>query len=497
MKKYLFYIILVLLFSSCKKFLDVQPESDVAKEQLFSTEEGFKEALNGVYTKCASAALYGGNLTFSNLDIMAQNYTFTDVNHQVIASFQYKNNILKDKNSAIWSAAYSAIGNCNEILQVIDKQKGLFTANNYAIIKGESLALRAYLHFDVLRMFANSYKTNPAGTGIPYVTTVGIKSTPFLSVTDALNMAITDLREAKTLLSNTDPILSAGYIVGYPNKTYPDNFTGKKQTENSNSSLFLQNRRHRLNYFAICGELARAYLYKGDYANSLTNANEVINSEKFPWTDKVDAFNNNSQQRDKIFYKELLFAWFAPKANDKDMLTNLYTKVNVAEYQPTPLQLDNIYEKNTIGAEDWRYRQWFLTATDVTPNRSYLIKYTTNSTPLINLHPLMAPALRLGEMYYIAAEATYDADPVKAIGYLNTMRIHRGIIDLLPTNLPKTSFTTELVKEYRKETYGESQVFFTYKRLNLDLIASSGQIYPASNNIFVFPLPDDELAYNH
>jgi hypothetical protein len=494
MKKYLFYITLVLVFSSCKKFLDVQPESDVTKEQLFTTEEGFKEALNGVYTKCSEGGLYGGNLTFSNLDIMAQNYTFTDATFQKVASFQYKDNVLKDKNSQIWSAAYSAIGNCNEILQKIDDQKGIFSGGNYSIIKGEALALRAYLHFDLLRMYANSYKDNPAGRGIPYVTTVGIKSTLFSSVDSALKLAIKDLSDAKNLLGIADPIHTAGYIVGYPNKVYPDNFTGKKQTENSGGALFLQNRRHRLNYFAVCAELARAYLYKGDYTNSLVNANEVINAEKFPWTEKEDAFSGNAEQRDRIFYKELIFGWFVPNSNT--MLGDLFTKTGVAAYQPTPLQLDNIYEKSTIGAEDWRYRQWFLTATDVTPNRSYLIKYTRNSTPLINLHPLMAPALRLSEMYYIAAEATYDIDPAKAIGYLNTMRIHRGIIDLLPITLGKTAFTNELVKEYRKETYGESQVFFTYKRLNLDLIASSGQIYPASNNIFVFPVPDDELAYN-
>jgi hypothetical protein len=86
------------MFTSCKKFLDVQPESDVDKEQLFSTEDGFEEALNGVYSRCTKADLYAGNLTFSNLDIMAQNYSFSNTDFQKIASFQYKS-ILKDKNS--------------------------------------------------------------------------------------------------------------------------------------------------------------------------------------------------------------------------------------------------------------------------------------------------------------------------------------------------------------------------------------------------------------
>ena len=496
MKKYIYIILPLLLFaSSCKKFLDVQPESDVTKEQLFSTEEGFKEALNGVYTRCAEGNLYGGNLTFSNLDIMVQNYSFSNADYLKIASFQYKENILKDKNSTIWSAAYDAIGNCNEILAHIEQQKKLFSAGNYEIIKGEALALRAYLHFDLLRMFASAYQKSPDSRGIPYVTTAGIIKTPFSTVRETSGKIIADLQEAKALLQTVDPIVSSGYVIGYPNKVYPNNFTGKKQNENSSGTLFLQNRRHRMNYYAVVAELARVYLYAGDYTNSLIQANLVIDAARFPWTEKEDAFNNNVEQRDRIFYKELIFTWYVPKAND--MLINLYTKPLVADYQPTPLQLDNIYEKSTVGAEDWRYRQWFQTVTDISPNRSYLIKYTTNSAPLNNLHPLVAPAIRLSEMYYIAAEATYDKDPAKAIGLLNTIRTQRGIIDALPLSLSKTAFINALVKECRKEFYGESQIFFMYKRLNLDIVAASGQLYPASDNIFVFPVPEDELTYNN
>jgi hypothetical protein len=109
----------------------------------------------------------------------------------------------------------------------------------------------------------------------------------------------------------------------------------------------------------------------------------------------------------------------------------------------------------------------------------------------------MAPSFRLAEAYYIAAEASYDSNPTKAIEYLNTVRTHRGIIDLLPNTLGKSAFMNELVKEARKEFYGESQIFYMYKRLNLDIVAASGQIYPASNSIYVFPIPDDETAYNN
>src|SRR5690554_6845441 len=135
MKNLLYTIPLCILLASCSKLLDVQPESEVSKDQLFLAEEGFKEALNGVYTYASSQDLYGGNLTFSNLDIMAQNYEFTDLRYQKVASFQFNDPELIAKNHAIWTAAYKAINNSNAILEVIDERKELFTDQNFGIIK--------------------------------------------------------------------------------------------------------------------------------------------------------------------------------------------------------------------------------------------------------------------------------------------------------------------------------------------------------------------------
>ncbi|RZL15343.1 MAG: RagB/SusD family nutrient uptake outer membrane protein, partial [Pedobacter sp.] len=307
MKLYLYIIIIVLACSSCKKFLDVQPESDVTKEELFKTEEGFKEALNGVYNLCSEQRLYGGNLTFSNLDIMAQNYEFTDLNKRKIQAFDFTDGQFIAKSDDIWAAAYKAIGNINSILEAVETNKAVLFDNNYELIKGEALALRAYLHFDLLRMFAPSYLNNPNAQAIPYVTIVSIKSTPFSTVTEVLNKVIADLQEAKLLLNGADPILLPSYIVGYPEKFYPGGFPeARKSTETASGTLFLQNRRHRMNYYSACGTLARVYLYKGDHVNSLANANLVIDSKKFPWTQQEDFFNSNVQQRDKIFYPEII-----------------------------------------------------------------------------------------------------------------------------------------------------------------------------------------------
>lgn len=487
MKKYLAIILLLVIGTSCKKFLDVQPKSEVTKEQLFSTEEGFKEALNGAYTNLASTNLYGGNLTFSNLDIMAQNYQFTRVDFQGIAAFKFSEQYYVDKISAIWTFAYQGIGNVNQILEVIDQKKEVFRDKNYEIVKGEALALRAYLHFDLLRMFGPSFKNNPAYKTMPYVTTVSTKTTPYSTVSEVLDKALADLNEAKALLKTADPILSASYVVGYPEAA--------KATELKSSSLFLQNRRHRMNYFAACGELARVYLYKGDTQNALLNAKVVIDSQKFPWTLQEDFFSNDVATRDRIFYNELLFGWFIPKSQEQ--LEQLFSNNN-PDYSPTADQLNAIYDLGTVGADDWRYKQWFrIVKVAGNTDRYYLQKYLVNATPIKNLHPLMAPALRLSEIYLIAAEASFDTDPAKGVEYFNTFRVHRGIGRNLTTAISKADFISELEREYRKEFYGESQNFFMHKRLNLDIVTTSGFIYPASNQIFVFPLPVNEISYRN
>ncbi|HEX8607469.1 MAG TPA: RagB/SusD family nutrient uptake outer membrane protein, partial [Pedobacter sp.] len=456
MKKYLYIIAITLLVcSSCKKFLDVQPESDITKEQLFNTEDGFKEALNGVYNYCAGKDLYGDDLTFKNLELMAQNYAPGNVSYKNIQSFLYADAGVIGDNDGLWSHGYRAIGYCNAILEAIDAKKDVFSGRNYDLVKGEALTLRAYLHFDMLRLFAPSYKNNPAAKAIPYVTTVTINSTPFATTTEILDKIIADLTAAKALLKS-DPILSSGYVVGYPNKTYAGTVAEKdKATEVSSGDIFIQNRRHRMNYYAACGELARVYLYKEDFAKSLENADEVINAKKFPWTTKEDFFNPFSNQRDRIFYPELIAGWYIP--DSKKMLEEYFTQENAA-FSPLVSQKDIIFERGTVGADDWRWMMWF---TDVlssnSPSRAYLRKFGVNPDEVGNAHPLMAPAIRLSEMYYIAAEASFDTDKAKAITYFNTVREHRGIGDGLPASIDKTEFLDKLVAECRKEFFAEGQ----------------------------------------
>lgn len=487
MKKY--YILLIIVAAglvSCKKWLDVTPQSEIAQGVLFSTQAGFEEALNGVYSRCAQQDSYGREITCGFLDVMAQNYVITNLDPQAYRQtslYNYNDEFFIDRRDGVWKALYAAIANSNLILRHIEGKENLFTGREYELIKGEALALRAYLHFDLLRLFGPSYVNDPGALAIPYVTEFTNKITPMSTVRGVLDTLIMDLTAAKALLKVSDPILDAGYKVGYPLKDSSTEETG---------ALFLQNRRHRMNYYAVCGELARVYLYKGDKVNALANAQEVINSNKFPWTRQNDFLNPNDEKKDRILYRELLFAWYIP--NTSGALNTRFRDGESALFI-TSVEGQNLYETGGVGGEDFRFKQWFSEKSGGLGTRLQLEKYYRDGDA--NIHYQVAPALRLSEMYYIAAECTFDTDPVKAWGYFNDVRFHRGIGTTITDEPSKDVFLTELLKECRKEFYGEGQIFYMYKRLNRPVVGLSGASYPATNAMFVLPLPDDEIQFGN
>jgi hypothetical protein len=479
-------ILFLFSFSSCNEWLDVQPEASVSDDDLFNTEEGFYEALNGVYTRCAQADLYGGEFLVGLPEVMAQNYTnsvydYTD--YMKTSIFDYTDPTFKSKRDGIWKAAYHAIVNCNLILENVDDKKDMLDDGMYELIRGEALALRAYLHFDLLRFFAWSYQEGASRDAIPYVDSYSNKVTPISTVEEVINRVLTDLNEAKTLMAETDPILNAGYVVGYT--------SSEDATEEDNANLFLQNRRHRMNYYAVCGELARVYLYKGDHSQALANALEVIGSEKFPWTVPSDFLESDVTLKDRIMYNELVFGWYA-----EAQTTALYNRFSSAV---TGLYISydagrSLYEVGGVGAEDYRFKAWFTQVSGSDGTSFQIQKYMRDEDE--NRHDLMAPGIRLSEMYYIAAESIYGTNPSKAWEYFNTVRFNRGIGTSLDESSGAT-FITEILKEYRKEMYAEGQMFFAYKRLNRNIISQSNVVYPAGPAIYVIPLPEDEIEFGN
>ena len=60
--------------TSRSDWLDVKPKTNIEEEDLFKNKQGFKEALTGIYIKMCSTSLYGREMTYGFMDILAQRY---------------------------------------------------------------------------------------------------------------------------------------------------------------------------------------------------------------------------------------------------------------------------------------------------------------------------------------------------------------------------------------------------------------------------------------
>ena len=462
---------LVLLICSCESWLSVSPESEVKYEDLFSTKNGFKDQLTGVYTSMSTEDLYGAHLTYGMMDALGQQYTWKAQagNYYYLHRFEYNNSLSANIISGIWNHMYNSIANVNILLKALDEYGGVLSPEERDIYKGEALALRAFLHFDILRIFGKSYKAGKESISIPYVRSIQKKVTPSSTVSEVLDFIKQDLEAAKLLLQ-VDPIK-----------------TGESSTE------FLGDRSFHLNYYAVCAELARICLYKNDLTEALKNAVSVIESGKYHWITRDKISTTSREERDGIFIPEGIFILNNTVLKE---LANKYLREGQSENQfevliSLPEVIDEIFEASLYGGLDWRYVYFFENIAGTYKANTKLWQLDMMPVAYRNRQPL----LKLSEMYLIAAEC--EPDRAKAVDYLNELRQNRGFSKDydIASNITEEQLKSIIEKEYRKEFVGEGQWFFYCKRNDKDELPNV--TVPFSKTYYVLPMPQQEKEYGN
>lgn len=479
MKKIIYTMIIACttLFASCDSWLEVKPYDQIAEGELQKSEEGYQKMLNGIYIDLNSDALYGQTLSVEMIEVMGGAYTIgTDNsvwgNYKDLSSYQYNTEYWRNRLDQTWNKAYALILNCNKILETIDGNKNLFTDGSYYIIKGEALALRAMLHFDMLRLFGPVYSKDSDKKAIPYYTKQTNSPEPILTAQEVMEKITTDYEDALNYLAN-DPVKTEGTMMS--------------STEDG-SSNFLRYRALRLNYYAVEALMARAYLYMGNKTEAFKYTTDVIKTADqniFPFVDKNLVIGSPADP-DRIFSSEVLFA--LTNTSRGTIHKNFFDPSRLPNYV---FRMDDSMMSNLVygGAattggyqDDYRYRACWM----ATGSNRYFYKYS-DMVANGSIQNTMIPMVRLGEMFLIAAESQ-SGDLKAGVQYVNALRRNRGVASL-------TTLTPDLLKyEYIRELYGEGQLFFLYKRLNSDIItsATSSKNPKASDLIFVVPLPDTE-----
>lgn len=448
---------------SCSNWLDIKPSDRVTEENAFSTLQGFKQALNGVYVELNQNALYGRALSCEFIEVLAQRYDISSeaINNYDLQQFDYAGAANRGRIENIWGTAYNLIANTNLILTNCEKRREVLPDDYYKLIKGETLALRGMLHFDLFRLFGPAYEKNTVQGAIPYYTEFTLNVNPKLQAEEFMAQVIKDLEEAAELLDD-DPVITYG-----PNGDPSDAFKSYRML--------------RLNYYAVQGLLARVYLWAQENEKALLAAQKVIAVQKtwYPWVKSEDV------TRDKIFSTEVLFA--LQNLNRESLFSSLFNG-ELLSYKEVLIPKDEVIDWNY---EEYDYRRISSLQNPVTyGSTTYRVfsKYMGKDSLMYQ----MIPMIRMSEVYYIAAETVVDQD--SALMYMTEVRKNRG------ADTEGDDMDEYLLRdEYYREFFGEGQLFFFYKRKRKEEIFSStsaGTNIKVSLNSYTLPIPDGENKYN-
>lgn len=462
------YIILSLLVvgftaTACEDFLNVTPEGQINREQQLSTREGIEDALYGVYSQMRSNSLYGQELHFSTLEILSQTlWCYGNDDITAMSRYDWKHSAITSIFEAVWTDMYKNISNVNSILDaplVADAHEFPYT-----IYKGEALGLRAFMHFDLVRIFAKQYTIDPNADGIPYATEFSLKTPDFESLEKNYEHIVADLLEAEKLLAN--------------------------ESIYENSSNFMLDRQTHFNLYAVQATLARVYLTMGKNKDAAAYAQKVIDGGKYILKEKTEVINDLAGILSK---KETIFGIYFPGFYD-----NVSNKLQqISSYKSLDLRDDfmELYEKDASG-QDYRVMAYFSEANTGSETKYRLSKFT--DIYLLNNMQANRPVelitginmIRIPEMYYIIAETLLDTDNTIALEYYNAVRRHRG---LEPLEEGIVLDINRLNEERYKEFIGEGQSYFNMKRQNLPITANDGKSdYKPHTGIYNTPIPDIE-----
>lgn len=439
---------------------------------MFESLPGYYDALYGIYGTMASGRLYGGQMTCGLVDKLGQVFGIVgnpSVPDASLLSYRYRDEEARKQIDALWWAMYQTIGYTNNALQSLEHPK--FEAPELRTVQGELLGLRAFLHLDLLRLFAPSYATAQASAkplaGIPYAYNYQNKNHQVYSTLECYERVLRDLDQAEQLLSEDEHIARDG--------DFEPNFVQAHRVVHFNK-------------YAVFATKARVYRLMRRYDEAAKYARLVIqHSSDF----HLAARGEFSTVTRFPAPGELIFGLYAPSflQHVASIFLTAGSSGVVTEGR-LPELLDELYSSSSSegGAIDERYGSYYSKR-----GYSQFIRFVTTRPELLSSTAATRGLclIRLPEQYYILAESLWDKDPKAALEALNAVRLSRGL-----AALPEGQFSSraeleeELMREYYREYPGEGQIFPSLKHYAQPFLSITGErLIQPSTDIFVLPQP--------
>ncbi len=483
-----------LAFCSCNSWFDVTSSNEIREKDHFAIDQGFAQSVAGCYIQMGENSLYGEYISYALPEVAVNPYRTMGTNSTEYLALAYLQKHLWSSSYAkpvidnIWTSSYRVIANANEALKNIDQKESTLDPINYHILKGELLAIRALMHFNLLRYFGYGNWSNrktelDAKLTIPYVTTVEKNLTPQSTGSAVIANTFKDLNDAATLMKDYDPVSS----------THPDNYYSKVDEEG-----FYESRNFHLNYYAVRAITAQVYQWIGDYTNALTPAKEVIDAvgtSKSVSIGNTTAFTLHLMPVSEVtsttsaLTREAVFAIETQNLSDKTL--TLFNP-NYSTNQTDVMSLNEGQMQELYNNSNTDYRFVKLLHHNMTSSPAgYVPQKYYSGFGIDNYFKNKINVIRLPELYFIAAESYARSGNLdQALSLMNTFRETRGLYEPL-IGLNQAQILEEIGKEYQREFLSEGMMYFYYKRIGAETVpAKSGAMTDAD---YVLPYPDLEI----
>ena len=170
MKKIIYTALLLLVTVSCDKWFEAEPKGGgQSGAKVFDNEASFRDYMNGIYTGLRSEELYGSNLTLGGVEFLAQSFV-PDKGAEAWTKLDFSSEMGQNGSREAYAKLYAAIYQCNDILELFAEKKDVdFIAGSREMMVAEARGLRAFLHFELLRLYSPAYAADNAASNILWV----------------------------------------------------------------------------------------------------------------------------------------------------------------------------------------------------------------------------------------------------------------------------------------------------------------------------------------
>lgn len=454
--------------SACNDWLTVVPETALVSDNLFETDNGILQVLDGAYVLSKEYIYrpdgYMGGGGFA--EYLACTWSNTNEN---LANHEYNldNTSFASSLDDVFMAFYKIISSLNPMIEGCEENKDKLSEEYYNIVKGEALALRASLHLDLIRIWGPMpSQIDPSKEYLPYVTQNSIDNYQYYTFSRYMELLLADLDEAERLLQKSDPIL-----------IYPADGS-------SDYMGFWTDRKSHFNYYGVLGLQARARLWMGDKEGAVRYANMVKDAKNEDGTSKF-TLATEGNIGNKLFYTEHLCG-VNQDSYDVQGQSGFNMGYSTIGYYNTNYNtfVSDLFAGNT---NDLRYKnQWTWTRFQGYLNVRVTSKYSEmypSSTAKRNM-----PVVRLAEMYLIIMEAGSLAEANAAYEEYCISR------NLVYTPMTEENRAETTLWEYLREFIAEGQNFCTYKRFAVKrMLWQNSESADCGEEQYVLPLPPSEL----